>query len=208
MQHQGRDDAARDTRDEVLVLEVAQDVKLTRGARRAAALDRRHAVRYAVVAVLPPLLHARYRSVIGDARSRILASANNARLHSAAYLLVRGRHCRRAVVASHVAEIYAPRAFSFPFCSLGPLARPRNYSWLPPIMQHRPADTPTRTPSTAILPDHARSGSEQALGKAARWRKPSTAHVRRNAETGFTTERVDFRGIFNAWTPKTETGVV
>lgn len=106
MQHQSRDDAARDARDEVLVLEVAQDVKLARSARRAAALNRRHVERYAV-AVPPPLLSVRYRSVIGDAQSRILASANNARLHSAAYLLVRGRHCRRAVVASLVAEITA-----------------------------------------------------------------------------------------------------
>lgn len=128
MQHQGRDDAARDARDEILVLEVAQDVKLARGARRAAALDRRHAERYAVA--VPPLLVVRYQSVISDDRSRILASANNARLHSAAYLLVRGRHCRRAVVASLVAETARPRA-----CLLS-LARPHDHSWLPPIMRH------------------------------------------------------------------------
>jgi len=106
MQHQGRDDAARDARDEVLVLEVAQNVELARGARRAAALDRRHVERYRAVTVLPSLLAVCYRSVIGDAQSRILDTASNTRLHYATYLLVRGRHCRRAVVASLVAENY------------------------------------------------------------------------------------------------------
>lgn len=90
MQHQGRDDATRDARDEVLVLEVVQDVKLARSARRAAAFDRRHVERYA--AVVPLSLAVRYRSVTDDVRSRILVSVSNTRLHSAAYLLVRGRH--------------------------------------------------------------------------------------------------------------------
>lgn len=158
MQHQGRDDAARDARDEVLVLEVAQDVKLARGARRAAALDRRHVVRYTAVTVPPPLLATRYRSVIDDARSRILASASNARLHSAAYLLIRGRHCRRAVVASPVAEITAS-------CSFGrSLARPRDHSWSPPITQPLTVHAPPRTPNTAILSDRAAAGANGTRG--------------------------------------------
>lgn len=126
MQHQGRDDAARDARDEVLVLEVAKDVKLARGARRAATLDRRHAERYVIT--VPLLLAVRYRSVISDdARSRILASASNARLHSATYLFVRGRHCRRAVVASLVAELRPPSRFLLSFARSPPLV---DHSWL------------------------------------------------------------------------------
>lgn len=99
MQHQGRDDSARNTRYEVFVLEVAEDGQLARRARwRAATLNRRHVPRDAEPFTV------RYRSVSGH-RVRILLSASNARLHSAAYLLIRGRHCRRAVVASLAVEI-------------------------------------------------------------------------------------------------------
>jgi len=106
MQHQSWDDAAGDTRDEIFILEVIQDIELARRTRRTATLYRRHIPRWHAIA---PLAIVRYRSVVGGNRFRILANANNARLHSAAYLLIRGRHCRRAVVASHVAEI-RPRA--------------------------------------------------------------------------------------------------
>lgn len=157
MQHQGRNDAARNARDEVLVLEVAQDVKLARSTRRAAALDRRHVERYAV-AVSPPFLAVRYRSVIGNARFRILVSASNARLHSATYLLVRGRHCRRAVVASHVAEITSPCAFLPSSARSLARSRPHDHSWLPPIMQHRSATThhARRTPPYCPTGQHER----------------------------------------------------
>lgn len=133
MQHQSRDDAARDARDKVLVLEIAQDIQLARGARRAASLDRRHFERY-VVAV-PPLLTVRYRSVIGDARFRILANASNARLHSATYLLVCGRHCRRAVVASHVAEI-TRLSHAFSFRSLAPAITAGYYQLCNTVQPH------------------------------------------------------------------------
>lgn len=99
MQHQSRDDAAGDARDEVFVLEIAEDIQLARRARRrAATLDRRH------VPGDVELFTVRYRSV-DEHRDRILLAASNTRLHSAAYLLVRGRHCRRAVVASLAANI-------------------------------------------------------------------------------------------------------
>lgn len=111
MQHQGRDDAAWDARDKILVLDVAQDVELARRGRRTAILDRRHVPRNVAAvaiadinagagAVVPLAVHLRYRS--GDNRIRILANVSNARLHSAAYLLIHGRHCRRTVVTSNV----------------------------------------------------------------------------------------------------------
>lgn len=147
MQHQGRDNAARDARDEVLVLEVAQDIKLARSARCAAALDRRHVERYAVA--VPPLLAVRYRSVICDnARSRILASVSNTRLHSAAYLLVCGRHCRRAVVALLAAEVTS--RFVARSLARSPRSQLVITDYATPTNR-----APTPTPNIAILPDRA-----------------------------------------------------
>lgn len=121
MQHQGRDDATGDARDEIFILEITEDIELTRRARCTATLNRRHVSCWHAVA---PLVTVRYRSVIGDNRFRILANASNTRLHSATYLLVCGRHCRRAVVASHVPEIRPQARF------LRSLAITVSHSWL------------------------------------------------------------------------------
>lgn len=107
---------------------MVQNVELARRTRRTAILDRRHvprnvtAVATAVAitaateagtgAVVPLAVHLRYRSVSGNSRIRILTNVNNASLHSAAYLLIHGRHCRRTVVAPLVPKII-PSCYPF-----------------------------------------------------------------------------------------------
>lgn len=92
VQHQSRDDAAGYTCDEVLVLEIAEDLELAETARRVVTLDRWH-VRYRTVAGVCDRLHIR------------ASASSDTCFHSAAYLLVNGRHCRRDLVASLVPEI-------------------------------------------------------------------------------------------------------
>ena len=158
---------------------------MARGARRAAAFDRRHFERYAVA--VPPFLTVRYRSVIGDARFRILASANNARLHSATYLLVRGRHCRRAVVASLVAEI---TRFSHAF-SFRSLARSHPRSQLVTVNYATPSSyTPLRTPNTAILGQYEQRSAARRSTRG--WSKRTGRRIyRARANTN--------RSVFFSW---------
>lgn len=87
MQHQRGNHATGYTSNEMFVLKVAQHGQNTSGPRcTTTRLYCRHFTRV-------KLLVVRYRSVSGKS-SCILYNASNIRLHSAAYLLIRGRQCR------------------------------------------------------------------------------------------------------------------